>query len=155
MGSDRRAALRRVVPNMRSKNVALRVGRNISQREEGTVMESKYVLALICCVFAGSCSGQAAPGKQQQIYLDWMGGAQYFHFPEGAQLKITDLNCPSAAVTVSVTCRTATHARCGSWYLGLNGTAKAGPKGDRGIANLNYSGPRGSICTATIVVQSP
>lgn len=118
-------------------------------------MESKFALVLISCVFAGTCGAQGAPGKQQQINLDWMGGAEYFHFAEGAQLKVTDLNCPSPTVTVSVTCRTATHARCGSWYLGLNGTATAGANGDTGIASLNYNGTKNSNCKATIVVQSP
>lgn len=118
-------------------------------------MESKIAVAMICCALAGVCSAQAAPGKQQQINLDWMGGAEYFHFPEGAQLKVTQLNCPTSGVTVSVTCRTASHGRCGSWYLGLNGTATAGSKGETGIASINYNGPAASNCQATVVVQSP
>ncbi len=117
-------------------------------------MVSKFALLLLCCAIAGNPSAQTAPGKQEQINLDWKEGAEYFHFPEGAQLKVTQLICPPSA-TVSVTCRTATHSRCGSWYLGLNGTATAGPKGDTGIASLNYNGPANSNCSATVVVQKP
>lgn len=118
-------------------------------------MEWKIVLMMVCCVIAGACNAQAAPSKPQQVYLDWMQGAQYFHLHEGTQLKFTDLNCPSATVAISVTCRTAARGRCGSWYLHLNDTATAGPKADTGIASLNYNGPRGSNCTATLVVQNP
>jgi hypothetical protein len=114
-------------------------------------MQSKFAMVLLCCVLAGSYSAQAAPGKQE-LNLDAKEGAEYFHFAEGAQLKVTGLYCP-AAVTVSVTCRTAAHARCGKWYLGLNGTAASGPKGDIGIASLDYSGP--DSCKATVVVTSP
>ena len=117
-------------------------------------MDSKVALGLLCCAIAGSYSAQAAPGNQVQINLDWKQGAEYFHFPEGARLKVTQLICPPS-VTVSVTCRTATHSRCGSWYLGLNETATAGPKGDTGIASLNYNGPANSNCSATVVVQTP
>jgi hypothetical protein len=117
-------------------------------------MNSNWVLMLIGCALAGTCCAQAAPGKQKQIYLDWQQGAKYFPFPEGAQAKVTDVNCPKAA-TVSITCRTTTRERCGSWYLNLNETATAGPGGGTGIAAVNYSGPRGSNCTATVVVQSP
>lgn len=115
-------------------------------------MESKFALALICCVLAGACSAQGAPGKQEQMNLDFREGADYFHFPEGAQLKVTQLSCPSG-VAVVVTCRTGTHARCGSWRLGLNGTATAGSKAVTGIANIDYSGSEN--CTARVVVQSP
>jgi hypothetical protein len=115
-------------------------------------MESKIALALLCCAVAGSYSAQAAPGKPEQVNLDAKEGAEYFHFPEGAQLKVTNLVCPPN-VTVSVTCRTAAHGRCGKWYLGLNQTAKSGASGDTGIASLDYSGPEN--CNATVVVQSP
>lgn len=117
-------------------------------------MKSNFVLILISCVFAGSCYAQAAPAKQQQINLDWRDGAEYFKFPEGAQAKVTSLICPPNS-TVNITCRTASHGRCGSWYLGINETATAGARGDTGIANLNFNGPRGTNCSATVVVQSP
>ena len=117
-------------------------------------MKSKFVTAMICCALAGSYSARAASGEQEQINLDWKGGAKYFRFPEGAQLKVTELVCPPR-VTVSVVCRTATRARCGSWYLALNETATAGSKGDTGVASINYNGPAGSNCRATVVVQSP
>jgi hypothetical protein len=80
--------------------------------------------------------------------------AEYFKFPEGTQVKVTQLVCPSPG-TVSVTCRTSGHKRCGSWYLGLNGTATAGAQGSMGIASMNYNGPRDENCTATVVVQRP
>jgi len=117
-------------------------------------MGSKLASLLLCGAVAGSYGAQAATGTPEQFSLDWKQGAKYFHFPEGAQLKVTELVCPPSA-TVSVTCRTASRASCGSWYLGLNGTATAGPQGDRGIASLNYNGPRNSNCVATVVVQSP
>ena len=116
-------------------------------------MESKLALASLCCVLAGCYSAQTGAGKHEQINLDWNGGAEYFHFPESAQLKVAELNCPATA-TVSVTCRTTTHARCGSWNLGVNGTATAGAKADTGIASINYNGPP-EICTATLVIESP
>lgn len=115
-------------------------------------MQSSFALGLLCCAIAGSCSAQAAPSKQEQINLNANDGAEYFRFPEGSQLKVTQLNCPQA-VTVSVTCRTASHGRCGKWYVGLNGTATAGSRSETGIASLDYSGMEN--CTATIVVQSP
>jgi hypothetical protein len=117
-------------------------------------MGSKFALALLGCAIAGSSCAQPADGKQQQIDLDWKGGARYFHFPEGSQVKVTGLYCPPS-VTVSVTCRTAARAQCGSWYLGLNETAKAGSNADTGVASLNYNGPANSNCTATVTVQSP
>ena len=117
-------------------------------------MGAKFALALLGCVIAGSCGAQAAPGKQQQINLDWKGGASYFPFPEGAQVTVTGLYCPPS-VTVSVTCRTTARSKCGSWYLGLNQTAKAGPNAETGIASINYNGPANSNCTATLTVQSP
>jgi hypothetical protein len=123
-------------------------------------MGSKFVLALLGCVIAGSCSAQAAPaapaapGKQQQINLNWQGGANYFPFPQGAQVTVSGLYCPPG-VTVSVTCRTTARSKCGSWYLGLNQTAKAGADAETGIASLNYNGPANSNCSATLTVQSP
>lgn len=117
-------------------------------------MKSKFGLVLICCALAGSYGVQAAAaGKQQQVNLDWNEGAEYFDFPAGAQVKVTALNCP-VQTTVSVTCRTATHGRCGKWSLGLNGTATAGQNSHTGIASLAYNGPE-TTCTATVVVQSP
>lgn len=116
-------------------------------------MKSKFGLVLICCALAGSYSVQAAAGKQQQVNLDWNEGAEYFDFPEGAQLKVTALNCPPLT-KISVTCRTVTHGRCGKWNLGLNGTATAGASSHMGIASIGYSGPE-TTCNATIVVQSP
>lgn len=116
-------------------------------------MKSKFGLVLICCALAGGYSVQAAAGKQQQVNLDWNEGAEYFAFPEGAQLKVTALNCP-ALTTVSVTCRTAAHGRCGKWTLGLNGTATAVANSHTGIASIGYNGPE-TTCTATLVVQSP
>ena len=113
----------------------------------------KFAGILLGCVLAASRGAQAAD-KQQELNLDWKGGAVYFKFPEGAQVKVTDVNCPVAA-TVSIACRTATRARCGSWYLGRDQTATAGAKAQTGIAALNYSGPRGSNCTATAVVHRP
>ena len=117
-------------------------------------MGSKLASAWLCAAVVGSWGAQAAPGNLQQINLDWKGGAKYFHFPEGAQLKVTELACPPSA-TVSVTCRTASRGRCGAWYLGLNGTATAGSQADTGIASINYNGPRNANCAATVVVQSP
>ena len=115
-------------------------------------MQSKFALVLLCCAFAGSYSAQAAPGKQQQMNLYSNQGADYFPFPEGAQVQVTQLVCP-AGVTVSVTCRTAARGKCGNWYLGLNGTATAGSNGKTGIASLVYSGNEN--CSATIVVKGP
>jgi hypothetical protein len=115
-------------------------------------MQSKFALVLLGCALAASYNAQAAPGRQQQINLDATEGAEYFQFPEGAQIKVTQLICPSA-VTVSVTCRTASHGKCGKWYLGLNKTATAGPNSNVGIASLDYSG--NEVCRGTIVVQSP
>lgn len=117
-------------------------------------MGPKFALAVLGCAVAGSCGAQAAQGKQEQINLDWKMGARYFHFPEGAQVKVTGLYCPPPA-TVSVTCRTDSRGQCGSWYLGLNESAKAGAKADTGMASLNYNGPSNSNCTATLTVQSP
>ena len=113
-------------------------------------MESRIALVLLCCAIAGSYSAQAA--QPVQVNLDAREGAEYFHFPEGAQVKVTNLVCPPS-VTVSVTCRTASHGRCGKWYLALNATAKAGAQADTGIASIDYSGPQN--CIATVTVTSP
>jgi hypothetical protein len=115
-------------------------------------MQSKFALVLLCCAFAGSHSAQAAPVKQQQLNLYSNQGADYFPFPEGAQVQVTQLVCPPG-VTVSVTCRTASRGKCGNWYLGPNGTATAGSQGKTGIASLAYSGNEN--CSATIVVKRP
>ena len=117
-------------------------------------MKAKFGLVLICCVLAGSYSVQAAAaGKQQQVNLDWNEGAEYFDFPQGAQVKVTAINC-QPQTKISVTCRTAAHARCGKWYLGPNGTATAGPNSHMGIASIEYQGPE-TTCTATLSVQTP
>jgi hypothetical protein len=115
-------------------------------------MQSKFALVLLCCAFAASFSAQAAPAKPKQMNLYSNQGADYFSFPEGAQVQVTQLVCP-AGVTVSVTCRTASRGKCGNWYLGLNGTATAGSNGKTGIASLVYSGNEN--CSATIVVKGP
>jgi len=116
-------------------------------------MRKIIVSTLLSCAMAGGYSALAA-AAQQTLNLDWQEGAEYFNFPEGTEVKVTELVCPPKA-TVSVTCRTAAHKRCGSWYLGLNQTAKAGPGGDKGIASMNYNGPVNENCRATIVIQTP
>ena len=117
-------------------------------------MRAKLSLVLLGWAIAASAGAQTAAQKPHSIYLDWREGAKYFPFPEGSQLKVTELACPSSG-TVSVICRTASRASCGSWYLGLNGTATAGAGGTKGVASLNYNGPRNANCAATVVVQKP
>ena len=117
-------------------------------------MESKLAWVLIGCVVAGSYSAQAATGAHQTVNLDWQRGARYFPFPEGAKLSVTQLNCVPQGLVV-VACRTATRAKCGNWRLSLNGTATAGSNGKTGVASMQFSGPRDSVCRATLVVESP
>lgn len=118
-------------------------------------MKSRFALALLGCAIAASFGALAAPPQQEQLNLDTKGATgavDYFQFAKGTQVKVTQLNCPPA-VTVSVVCKTASHARCGSWYLGLNQSTSAGPDAEMGIATLNYSG--NEICRATLAVQRP
>jgi len=115
-------------------------------------MKTNIALVVLGCAMAASYAAQAAPANARQVNLDAREGAEYFHFPAGTTLKVTELVCP-ANVTVSVTCRTADHGRCGRWYLPLNGTVTAAPKSDMGIASLDYSGPEN--CRATVTVTSP
>ncbi|HEY7904504.1 MAG TPA: hypothetical protein VIH36_13685 [Casimicrobiaceae bacterium] len=117
-------------------------------------MKAKVAFASLGCLLVGCYSAPIVTGKQQQINLDTSNNrVLYFRFPQGAQLKVTELNCPVTA-SVNIVCRTSTNAQCGTWNLQQDGTAAAGSRAETGIANLVYDGPA-EACRATIVVQSP
>jgi uncharacterized lipoprotein len=125
-----------------------------SLRKDRTIMKSKIAYASLCCVLAGCSSAPSVTDKQQTIDLDTSNNrVLYFRFPQGAQLKVAELNCPVTA-SVNVVCRTAANAQCGTWNLHQDGTATAGSRAETGIANLVYDGPT-EACRATIVVRSP